>query len=54
MPTVIFNEKVSLVGAVPEERYRAVVDWFLDGEPGGLVPLEAEDRPPGVTRPGSE
>jgi predicted DsbA family dithiol-disulfide isomerase len=41
VPTVIFNEKVSLVGAVPEERYRAVLDWIRAGEPGGLVPLEA-------------
>jgi len=40
LPTVIFNEKVSLVGAVPEERYRAVVDWILGGEPGGLIPLD--------------
>ena len=41
VPTVIFNEKVSLVGAVPEERYRSLLDWILAGEPGGLVPLEA-------------
>ena len=41
------------MGAVPEDRYRAVVDWFLDGEPGGLLPL-AEDQPARVTRPGSE
>src|SRR5262249_28802170 len=40
VPTVIFNEKVSLVGAVPEERYRALLDWILAGEPGGLVPLQ--------------
>ena len=52
VPTVIFNEKVSLVGAVPEERYRSVLDWILAGEPGGLVPLD-EDAPAGATRPGS-
>ena len=43
VPTVIFNEKVSLVGAVPEERYRAVIDWILAGEPGGILPLEVAD-----------
>jgi predicted DsbA family dithiol-disulfide isomerase len=43
VPTVIFNEKVSLVGAVPEERYRALIDWFLAGEPGGLLLLEPAD-----------
>ena len=43
VPTVIFNEKVSLVGAVPEERYRAVIDWILAGEPGGIVPLGFAD-----------
>jgi predicted DsbA family dithiol-disulfide isomerase len=35
LPTVVFNEKVSLVGAVPEERYRLLLDWLLAGEPGG-------------------
>jgi predicted DsbA family dithiol-disulfide isomerase len=40
LPTVIFNEKVSLVGAVPEERYRLLLDWLLAGEPGGLIPLD--------------
>lgn len=40
LPTVIFNEKVSLVGAVPEERYRLLLDWILAGEPGGVVPLD--------------
>ena len=43
VPTVIFNEKLSLVGAVPQERYRAVIDWILAGEPGGILPLEADD-----------
>jgi predicted DsbA family dithiol-disulfide isomerase len=40
LPTVIFNEKVSLVGAVPLERYRLLIDWIQAGEPGGLVPLD--------------
>jgi predicted DsbA family dithiol-disulfide isomerase len=40
LPTVIFNEKVSLVGAVPVEQYRLLVDWLLAGEPGGLIPLD--------------
>ncbi len=54
VPTVIFNEKVSLVGAVPEERYRSLLDWILAGEPGGLVPLEKTDTSQsGATRPGS-
>jgi predicted DsbA family dithiol-disulfide isomerase len=53
VPTAIFNEKVSLVGAVPVERYRAIVDWILDGEPGGLVPLPADAEAGGVTRPGA-
>jgi predicted DsbA family dithiol-disulfide isomerase len=42
LPTVIFNEKVSLVDAVPEERYRLLLDWILAGEPGGLLPLDIE------------
>ena len=40
LPTVILNEKLSLVGAVPTERYHLLIDWILAGEPGGLVPLE--------------
>ncbi len=44
LPTVVFNEKVSLVGAVPVERYRLLIDWLLAGEPGGLIPLESGDR----------
>jgi predicted DsbA family dithiol-disulfide isomerase len=40
LPTVIFNEKVSLVGAVPVEQYRLLIDWFLAGEPGGVIPLD--------------
>ena len=51
VPAVIFNEKVSLVGAVPVERYRAILDWILAGEPGGLVPIPAEDAAAGATQP---
>jgi predicted DsbA family dithiol-disulfide isomerase len=47
LPTVIFNEKLSLVGAVPVERYRLMIDWLLAGEPGGVIPL-------GPTIPGPE
>lgn len=47
-PTVIFNEKVSLVGAVSEERYHALLDWILAGEPGGLFPLDTGP----VSKPG--
>jgi predicted DsbA family dithiol-disulfide isomerase len=39
LPTVIFEEKLSLVGAVPAERYGALVDWILAGQPGGVIPL---------------
>jgi predicted DsbA family dithiol-disulfide isomerase len=42
LPTVILDEKVSLVGAVPAERYRLLIDWILEGEPGGVIPLTAE------------
>jgi len=49
LPTAIFNEKVSLVGAVSEERYRLLLDWILAGEPGGLIPLE---RGPSEQAPG--
>jgi hypothetical protein len=39
VPTVVFNEKVSLVGAVPvEQQYRPLIDWMLAGEPRGLIP----------------
>jgi len=41
LPTVILNEKLSLVGAVPVERYRLLIDWILAGEPGGVIPLPA-------------
>ena len=40
LPTTVFSEKVSLVGAVPEEHYRLLLDWILAGEPGGLIPLD--------------
>jgi predicted DsbA family dithiol-disulfide isomerase len=42
LPTVILNERLSLVGAVPTERYRLLIDWILAGEPGGVIPLTAE------------
>ena len=42
LPTVILDEKVSLVGAVPAERYQLLIDWILAGEPGGVIPLAAE------------
>lgn len=42
LPTVILDEKVSLVGAVPAERYRLLIDWILAGEPGGVIPLAPE------------
>ena len=51
VPAVIFNEKVSLVGAVPVERYRAILDWILAGEPGGLVPITADENAAGATQP---
>jgi predicted DsbA family dithiol-disulfide isomerase len=46
LPTAVFNEKVSLVGAVSVERYRALADWFLAGEPGGVIPLAPADAAP--------
>jgi predicted DsbA family dithiol-disulfide isomerase len=49
LPTVILNEKLSLVGAVPTERYHLLIDWILAGEPGGVIPLapETERTPAG-------
>jgi hypothetical protein len=38
LATVVFNEKVSLVGAVPVAHYRLLIDWMLAGEPRGLIP----------------
>ena len=49
LPTVILDEKLSLVGAVPTERYRLLIDWILAGEPGGVIPLAPEA---GVITPG--
>jgi predicted DsbA family dithiol-disulfide isomerase len=46
LPTVILNEKLSLVGAVPTERYRLVIDWILAGEPGGIIPLAPDAEGP--------
>jgi predicted DsbA family dithiol-disulfide isomerase len=42
LPTVILNEKLSIVGAVPAERYRLLIDWILAGEAGGVIPLAPE------------
>ena len=42
LPTVVLNEKLSLVGAVPTDRYRLLIDWILAGEPGGVIPLSPE------------
>jgi predicted DsbA family dithiol-disulfide isomerase len=39
LPTVVLGEKVSLVGAVPAERYHQLIDWLLAGAPGGVIPL---------------
>jgi predicted DsbA family dithiol-disulfide isomerase len=59
LPTVILNERLSLVGAVPAERYRVLIDWILAGEPGGLIPLTpgaggagAGQSPIGTREPG--
>ena len=49
LPTVVFNEKVSLVGAVPEERYRLLLDWLLAGEPGVLIALNSHTAETGAT-----
>jgi len=46
LPTAIFNEKLSLVGAVPVERYQLMLDWILAGEPGGVIPLGAGGADP--------
>ncbi|MGH7332724.1 MAG: DsbA family oxidoreductase [Candidatus Rokuibacteriota bacterium] len=43
LPTVVFNERVSLVGAVPLEQYGLIIDWMLAGKPGGLIPLDFSD-----------
>jgi len=50
LPTVILNENLSLVGAVPVERYRLLIDWILAGEPGGVIPLTADTARTGAGR----
>ena len=47
LPTVIFDEKLSLVGAVPTERYRLMLDWILAGQPGDVIALSTEAEAPG-------
>jgi predicted DsbA family dithiol-disulfide isomerase len=49
LPTAIFNEKISLVGAVPVDRYRLLIEWMLAGEPGGVIPLDFGDPAPTAT-----
>jgi predicted DsbA family dithiol-disulfide isomerase len=53
VPAVVFDEKVSLARAVPVERYRAIVDWILAGEPGGVVPLPPNSAGARATPPGA-
>src|SRR5207245_11021767 len=55
LPTVILNQKLALVGAVPVERYRLLIDWILAGEPGGVIPLapETERTPVGQSAVGA-
>jgi len=48
LPTVILDEKVSLVGAVAIEHYQLLIDWMLAGEPGGLIPLDFGDPATGA------
>ena len=50
LPTVILDEKLSLVGAVPTERYRLLIDWILDGQPGGVIPLVPDATASGQSR----
>ncbi len=50
LPTVILNENLSLVGAVPVERYRLLIDWILAGEPGEVIPLTADTARTGAGR----
>ena len=51
LPTVIFNEKISLVGAVPVEQYRLLLDWMLAGQPGGVIPLDFSEAASSGTTP---
>jgi predicted DsbA family dithiol-disulfide isomerase len=53
LPTVIVNEKLSLVGAVPTDRYRLLIDWILESEGASspqvgasTAPSEASPRDP--------
>ena len=39
---VLGNNDRALVGALPADRYRLLIDWILAGEPGGVIPLAAE------------
>src|SRR4029453_1599450 len=46
--TVILNEKLSLVGAVPTEPYPLLLAWTPAGGPGGVIPLaDAPGAPAG-------
>lgn len=47
LPTVVFDEKLSLVGAVPTERYRLMIDWILAGQPGDVIALTNDTEGPG-------
>jgi len=48
IPTAILNEKLALIGAVPIEEYRHLIDGMLAGEPGGVAPwAEPQDKEPG-------
>jgi predicted DsbA family dithiol-disulfide isomerase len=54
LPTVIFDEKLSLVGAVPADSYRSMIDWTLAGKPGGVISLApGEVAMPGRSAVGS-
>jgi predicted DsbA family dithiol-disulfide isomerase len=51
VPTVVLDEKLSLVGAVPAGRYRALIDWLEAGAPGQVIALRP--GPGEATAPGS-
>jgi hypothetical protein len=42
-------ESVTAVGAVPEERYRLLLEWLLAGESGGLIALDRDASETGAT-----
>ena len=42
LPMTVLNEKVSLVGDVPEDRYHLLLAWFLTSELGGPIPLDVD------------